>query len=92
MATLQVKGMDERLYKALRARAEADKRSISQEVVYIIELFLSRPSNDHRAATDALIELAGTWQDERTASQIAADIRKARRTSKRFSRNHDVFD
>ena len=35
MATLHVKGVDDRLLAALAARAAADKRSISQEVVFI---------------------------------------------------------
>lgn len=35
MATLQVKGMNDRLYESLKARAEADRRSVSQEVVYV---------------------------------------------------------
>ena len=43
MATLQVKGMDDRLYDALAARAAGENRSISQQVVTIIRDFLARP-------------------------------------------------
>lgn len=90
MATLQVKGIDNRLYAALGARAAADKRSISQEVVFMIEEFLSRSPSDHRAATSSALELAGSWQDDRSPSEIASDLRKARRTGKRFRRDKDV--
>ncbi len=91
MATLQVKGIDDRLYAALGARAAADKRSISQEVVFMIEDFLSRSPRDHRAVTSSALELAGSWEDDRSASQIASDLRKARRTGRRFRKGDDVF-
>jgi plasmid stability protein len=91
MATLQVKGMDDGLYRALGARAALDNRSISQEVVSIIREFLSRPGRDPREATRALLELSGSWQDERSAQQIAADLRKSRRTGRRFGKGRDVF-
>jgi len=91
MATLQVKGLDDRLYKALGARAAMDNRSVSQEVVAMIKQYLSRPAPDPREATRALLEMAGSWQDKRTPRQIAADIRKSRRTSPRLRRGKDVF-
>ena len=91
MATLQVKGMDDRLYKAIGVRAAADKRSISQEVVFIIEEYLSRSAGDQRATTSAALELAGSWEDERVPRQIASDLRKARRTGKRFGKDGNVF-
>ena len=42
MATLQVKGLDDSLYLALGARASIDNRSVSQEVVTMIQEFLAR--------------------------------------------------
>jgi len=91
MATLQVKGMDDELYAALGARAARDNRSVSQEVVTIIREFLARPGHDPKTATEALLELAGSWQDERTAEQIVLDLRKARRSSRRFKKSGNVF-
>ena len=92
MANLQVKGIDDRLYEALGARAAMDNRSISQEVVSIIRDFLSRPPGDPAGATRALLELAGSWEDDRPARQIASDLRKGRRTGRRFDGGRDVFD
>ena len=48
MATLQVKGIDETLYRALQTRALREQRSISQQVVRLIHDFLARP---HAAAS-----------------------------------------
>jgi plasmid stability protein len=67
MATLQIKGIDDRLYEALRARAEMDNRSISQEVVAILQEHLGRPPQDARKANEAFMELVGSWPDNRTA-------------------------
>ena len=74
MATLEVKGMDDDLYRALAARAAQDNRSISQEVVTMIQEALSRPGLSPQQATDEFLALAGTWQDERSAEEIVRDI------------------
>ena len=90
MATLQVKGMDDALYKALGARAAQDRRSISQEVVMMIRQFLARPADHCEDATRAFLGLAGTWKDERSAEVIARDLRQSRRTGRRFRGDSDV--
>jgi plasmid stability protein len=92
LATLQVKGIDDRLYKALGARAAMDNRSVSQEVVTIIQEFLSRPVQKPSEATRAFLELAGSWSDSRPPEKIAVEIRKSRRTRGRFRRADRVFD
>ncbi len=92
MATLRVKEFDDRLYAALRAKAAKDNRSISQEVTLMIRRFLARPGSDPREATEALLQLAGTWQDKRTAKRIASGLRKSRRSGRRFAEDRDVFD
>jgi plasmid stability protein len=92
MATLQVKGMDDRLYQALGARAAMENRSISQEVVSIIQKYLSAPLDDSRANARALMELAGSWQDERSAEEIARDVRNSRRLGRRNKELGNVFD
>ena len=85
MANLQVRAIDNGLYKALGKRAEMDNRSISQEVVMIIKEYLKKPASSGRSATDAFLELAGTWEDSRSADEIIKSIRKSRTAkSKRF--------
>lgn len=80
MATLQVKGMDPALYEALKARAKRDCRTVSQEVTYIVQQFLSRPGYSPRESTDAFIAMAGTWEDGRSAEEIVKELRASRRS------------
>jgi plasmid stability protein len=92
MATLQVKGVDEDLYKALGARAKQDNRSISQEVVRVIQDFLARPGGSAEESTRAFLALCGSWDDVRSAREIAGDIRRSRRAGRRFVQGgSDVF-
>ncbi len=91
MATLQVKGFDEALYQALGARAKREKRSISQEVVKLIQDSLARSSGSSQEATRAFLALCGSWKDRRSARQIANDLRKSRRRGPRFGGGGDVF-
>ncbi len=91
MATLQVKGIDENLYRALGARAKQDNRSISQQVVKLIQDSLARSGDSAEEATRAFLALCGSWEDNRTAREIAAGIRKSRRSGRRFKGGGDVF-
>lgn len=90
MATLQVKGMDDHLYARLKEEAAGDRRSVSQEVVMIIESYLARSPEANRRATMKVLKLAGAWKDKRSAKQIVADIRRARRSGRRFKGALDV--
>ena len=92
MATLQVKGLDDGLYEALRARAKQNNRSISQEVTTMIQDSLARPQSSARIATEEFLALAGSWEDDRPATEIAKDIRRSRRTGRRFGADRNVFD
>jgi plasmid stability protein len=91
MATLQVKGIDDALYKALGARAAMENRSLSQEVVTMIQEFLARPRRDPGAATRAFLALAGSWSDPRAAKRIAEELRRSRRSKRRPPGRADVF-
>jgi plasmid stability protein len=90
MATLQVKGMDDDLYRALGARAARDNRSVSQEVVTIIRDFLAHPSWASERASHELMALCGSWEDTRTPDQIVRMLKKARRNRARTAGVGDV--
>lgn len=92
MANLQVKDIDERLYESLRRLATHEKRSISQQVVYILQKYLSQPNEFKANQTDEFLKLAGSWKDDREAEEIISDIRKSRRNSSRFGRENELFD
>jgi len=48
MATLQIKSMDDQLYEALKMKAKADNRSLSQQVIMILKQYLSAPKKNHQ--------------------------------------------
>jgi hypothetical protein len=91
VATLQVKGIDEDLYRALGARAKRANRSISQQVVKLIQDSLVRSSGSAEEATRAFLSLCGSWKDDRSAREIAVSIRKSRRSGRRFKGVDDVL-
>ena len=91
MAILQVRDLDDRIYENLKRIAQHNKRSISQEVIHIIETYLSNPKME-KNSTEEFLKLAGSWKDERAAEDIVVEMRKGHSTSKRFSREHGIFD
>jgi plasmid stability protein len=84
MATLQVRDIDDLLYTELKNRAREQHRSLSQEVVHIIEDYLSRPPEDSKTQTELFLQLAGSWQGSETAEEIMKSIRNGRVNSNRF--------
>ncbi len=44
MAVFQVKDIDDKLYESLKSMAKQKRRSMSQQVVKIIEIYLANPS------------------------------------------------
>lgn len=92
MANLQVKDIDDKLYESIRLIAANDKRSISQEVVYILQKYLSSPQKFDKNPTDEFLKLSGSWLDERSEEEILKDITHNRRNSDRFGNSHELFD
>jgi plasmid stability protein len=92
MATLQVRDIDDRVYKELKERAKSKHRSLSQEVAHIIEEYLSRPAGDYKKQSELFLELSGSWKGPETANEIVASIRKSRTGSKRFGKANALFD
>ncbi len=92
MANLQIKGMDDDLYRKIRELAKSEHRSVSQQILYITKLFLTRREAVEHVNTSAesLLELSGSWDDERSAEDIISEIRGARRSSTRLSEGLDV--
>ncbi|NOQ22827.1 MAG: antitoxin [Candidatus Aegiribacteria sp.] len=92
MANLQVRDIDDRLYESIRVLARGERRSISQEVVHILEKFLSQPGSFDKNPTDEFLKLAGSWEDDRSAEEIISEIRENRRNSIRFEKKNELFD
>ena len=88
MATLQVRSIDDGLYKALGRRASMDNRSISQEVVAIIKAYLASPTSTPEKTTSDFLALCGTWEDERSPDAIVEELRQSRQSR---NRDRDLF-
>jgi hypothetical protein len=92
MAILQVRDVDDRLYASLKTIAKMENRSISQEVISIIEKYLSNPTLYKSNPTKEFISLSGSWSDARSSEEIISDIRESRKTGRRFKTDNVIFD
>ena len=92
MAILQVRDLDDRLYSTLKSIAKSENRSISQEVISILEKYLSNPHAFSGNPTREFISLSDSWDDNRNADEIIDSIRNSRKISKRFGSDNVIFD
>jgi len=81
VANLQVKSIDDELYKSLGKRAAMENRSISQEVVSILKAYLSMPSNKTRQVNNQFLALCGTWEGDESADDIIKEVQSSRRSN-----------
>jgi hypothetical protein len=88
MANLQIKGIQDELYAEIKKLAAAENRSIAQEVLFLVKEYLVRKGRSHQVKTpgQVLLELWGSWEDNREAGEIIAGIRQARKGSAKFSK------
>ena len=88
MANLQIKGMDDDLYAQLKSLAASENRSISQQILFLLKLYLARKHQLHGTRTPAqvLLELSGSWEDDRPADQIAKELKAGRKSSRKLRR------
>ncbi|MCU0285652.1 MAG: antitoxin [Acidobacteria bacterium] len=88
MAILQVRDVDSSLYDALKTIAKKERRSISQEVIIMIESYLGNPKQTSTAAaTEEFLNLS--WEGSEPADEIIGSIRISRKNSKRFGSQND---
>lgn len=92
MAMLQVRDIDERLYDKLKFAAKIDNRSISQQVVTILQNYFTSVPQKPKNSTEEFLKLAGSWEDSRPTEEIIDDIYSARENSSRFEALDGIFD
>jgi len=92
MATLQVRDIDDRLYDFLKVSAKMQNRSISQEVITIIQDHLNSSQNNRPNATLEFLSLENAWKDDRNAEDIITEIKSGRNNSNRFEIQNGLFD
>jgi predicted CopG family antitoxin len=85
---LQIKGIEDDLYEEIKKMAAAENRSVSQQVLYLVKSYISKKARCDRVKSPAevLIDLHGSWQDEREADQIIEQVKRARRNSKSLTK------
>jgi hypothetical protein len=83
MASLTLKNLSESLLRELRAAAEEDRRSLTQEIIHLLDVALRRRPHtagrsDTRAQVAAWRKLAGQWESDVDLATEAARIVDAR--------------
>jgi hypothetical protein len=86
MANLQIKGIQDALYAEIKDMASAENRSVSQQILFLVKEYLARRKGFQTLRTPAqvLLELSGSWEDERSMVQIIDEIKVARKNSRRL--------
>ncbi len=89
MANLTIRNIPQDLLEKMRNQAKAEKRSLNNEILMVLEkcvdLYYAGNKDDpfpQEAQVELWDKIAGTWEDRRSAEEIAADI-KAHRTAGR---------
>ena len=93
MSSLQIRGIDDALYAQIKELAVSENRSVSQQILYLVKRYIAskKQFENTRMPAQVLLDLSGSWEDTRSADEIASDIKSARRNSSRFKGNSDVF-
>ena len=88
MANLQIKGIEEDLYKRLKEMAASENRSVSQQVLFLIKEYMAKKafSKSIKLPAQVLLELSGSWEDTREAEQIIDEIKQARKNSAKLDK------
>jgi hypothetical protein len=86
MSNLQIKGIDEDLYAQIKEMANEENRSLSQQILYLAKEYLAKRKKIRTAKPPAqvLLELSGSWADDRKAEEIIKELRKSRRNSQKL--------
>jgi len=92
MANLQVKDIDDKLYTALKTRAKNKHRSLSQEVIRLIEEYLNQPVGTRIDSTRQFLTLSWASDNDESTENLIAQIKKDRKESVKFKRQKNVFD
>jgi hypothetical protein len=88
VANLQIKGIEDRLYEEIKRIAGEENRSVSQQVLFLVKEYLASKHHIKRLKTpaQALLELSGSWLDERGAEEIILDIKAGRKNSRKLKK------
>jgi hypothetical protein len=88
MANLQIKNIQDELYEEIKKLASAENRSVSQQVLFLVREYLAKRKHLTAAKSPAqvLLELSGSWEDNKNAEQIVKEIKSARKSSRKLEK------
>jgi len=88
MANLQIKGIEDNLYKKIKKMAASENRSVSQQVLSLIKEYIARKGKIQslKPPAQVLLELSGSWEDNRSADKIISEIKRDRKNSKKLKK------
>ena len=77
MASITIKNIPDELLQRVRSQAAADKRSMTKEIIYLLEMALAGPheANESRLRCEAAMQveawtrLSGRWQSDQTSAE-----------------------
>jgi plasmid stability protein len=86
MANLQIKNIDDDFYKKIKALADAENRSVSQQVIFLVKDYLLKRQTISKIKTPAqmLLDISGSWDEDVEADEIIARIKRHRSNSKKL--------
>ena len=86
MANLQIKNIDDDFYKKIKALADAENRSVSQQVIFLVKDYLLKRQNISKIKTPAqmLLDISGSWDENVEADEIIERIKSHRSNSKKL--------
>ena len=86
MENLQIKGMDDDLYAQLKSLDVSENQSIRQQVLYLLKRYIARKHQllGTRTPAQVLLELSGSWEDDRSAGQIVKELKAGRKSSQKL--------
>lgn len=88
MANLQIKNIQDELYEEIKKLASAENRSVSQQVLFLVREYLAKRKHltAARSPAQVLLELSGSWEDDKNAEQIVKEIKSARKSSRKLEK------
>ena len=88
MANLQIKGIADDLYKKIKEIAASENRAVSQQILFLIKEYISRRGaiKSLKPPAQVLLELSGSWEDNRSTDKIISEIKRSRKNSKKLKK------
>jgi hypothetical protein len=76
------------LYNELKRIAAEENRSVSQQMLFLVRDYIAKRQNVRgiESTAQGILELSGSWKDDRKPEEIISEIMKARKSLKKLKR------